>query len=140
MTLGGRAAEELVFGRITTGAQNDLERITKLAYSMISIYGMNKKVGNLSYYDPNNEYSFSKPYSEQTAKVMGASGRVVLITIPTGEEPELKTQLDAFRQTLKKLGNYELKEHELDTKDQPKYGAGMGLSGRRFERIPILLR
>lgn len=70
MTLGGRAAEEIIFGKITTGAQNDLERITKLAYSMIMIYGMNKKVGNLSYHDPNNEYSFSKPYSEETAKII----------------------------------------------------------------------
>jgi len=70
MTLGGRAAEEIIFGKITTGAQNDLERITKLAYSMVIIYGMNKKVGNLSYYDQNAEYSFNKPYSEETAKVI----------------------------------------------------------------------
>jgi len=70
MALGGRAAEELVFGKITTGAQNDLETITKMAYSMVAIYGMNKKIGNVSYYDPNAEYSFSKPYSEETAKVI----------------------------------------------------------------------
>ena len=70
MALGGRAAEDIVFGRITTGAQNDLERITKMAYSMIAIYGMNKKVGNVSYYDPQNEYSFNKPYSEETAKTI----------------------------------------------------------------------
>src|SRR5207245_10757577 len=49
-------------------------------------------------------------------------------------EPELKTQLEAFRATLKKIGNYEIKEHELDTKDQAKYGLGAGLSGRRFVR------
>lgn len=70
MALGGRAAEELIFGRITTGAQNDLETITKMAYSMVAIYGMNKKVGNVSYYDPNSEYSFNKPYSEDTAKII----------------------------------------------------------------------
>ncbi|GIV35023.1 MAG: ATP-dependent zinc metalloprotease FtsH [Chitinophagales bacterium] len=70
MSLGGRAAEEIVFGKVTTGAQNDLERITKLAYSMVIVYGMNERVGHLSYYDPNNEYNFSKPYSEETARII----------------------------------------------------------------------
>jgi cell division protease FtsH len=70
MTLGGRAAEELVFGKISTGAQNDLERITKMAYAMITIYGMNEKVGNVSFYDPQQEYTFQKPYSEETAKLI----------------------------------------------------------------------
>lgn len=69
VTLGGRAAEEIVFGQISTGAQNDLERITKLAYSMITIYGMNDKLGNISYYDSKgSEYQFNKPYSEETAR------------------------------------------------------------------------
>ena len=53
MTLGGRAAEEIVFGRISTGAQNDLERITKMAYAMVTIYGANKRIGNVSFNDPN---------------------------------------------------------------------------------------
>jgi AFG3 family protein len=70
MTLGGRAAEDIVFGRISTGAQNDLERITKLSYAMISIYGMNPKVGNISYYDSNGENQFMKPYSEHTAQLI----------------------------------------------------------------------
>ena len=64
MTLGGRVAEDIIFNRISTGAQNDLERITKMAYAMVTIYGMNDKVGNLSFYDPNNEYGFTKPYSD----------------------------------------------------------------------------
>ncbi len=69
MTFGGRAAEEIIFGKISTGALSDLERITKMAYSMVSIYGMNSEVGNISYYDPNrNEYSFNKPYSEAMAE------------------------------------------------------------------------
>jgi len=72
--------------------------------------------------------------AEQTAKLVGPKGHLLLITIPTVTEPELKTQLEAFRATLKKLGNYEIKDHELDTKDQPKYGLGAGLSGRRFVR------
>jgi len=72
--------------------------------------------------------------AEETARLVGPKGRLVLITIPTGPEPELRTQLDAFRRRLKTLGDYDLKEHELDTKDQPKYGLGAGLSGRRFVR------
>jgi len=70
MTLGGRAAEEIIFGKISTGAQNDLERITQMAYSMVTIYGMNERVGQLSFYDANNDYSFQKPYSDATAKII----------------------------------------------------------------------
>jgi len=70
MTLGGRAAEDIIFGRISTGAQNDLERITKMAYAMITIYGMNERIGNVSFNDPNMDQRFSKPYSEQTAQVI----------------------------------------------------------------------
>lgn len=70
MTLGGRAAEDVFFGKISTGAQNDLERITKMAYAMVTIYGMNHKVGNVSFNDPQNEYGFGKPYSEQTATLI----------------------------------------------------------------------
>ena len=70
MTLGGRVAEDIIFGRISTGAQNDLERITKMAYAMVTIYGMNSKVGNVSFYDPNNEYGFTKPYSDKTAEMI----------------------------------------------------------------------
>ncbi|MEM1000752.1 MAG: ATP-dependent zinc metalloprotease FtsH [Bacteroidota bacterium] len=67
VSLGGRVAEDLVFGRITTGAQNDLERVTKSAYEMITVYGMNDKIGNVSFVDRDGEFSFSKPYSEKTA-------------------------------------------------------------------------
>lgn len=71
MALGGRAAEDIVFGRISTGALSDLERITKMAYSMVTIYGMNKRIGNISYYDPQNpDYGFTKPYSEATAQAI----------------------------------------------------------------------
>ncbi len=72
--------------------------------------------------------------AEQTAAAVGPKGRILLITIPTSGQAELAAQLDAFNRTLKKLGTYEVKEHELDTKDQPKYGPGTGLSGRRFVR------
>lgn len=69
MTFGGRAAEEIVFEKISTGALSDLERITKMAYSMVTVYGMNKEIGNMSYYDSKqSDYSFNKPYSEATAE------------------------------------------------------------------------
>ncbi len=71
-TLGGRASEELIFGTVSTGALNDLERVTKQAYAMIAYYGLNKKIGNLSYYDSTGqqEYSFQRPYSEKTAQMI----------------------------------------------------------------------
>jgi AFG3 family protein len=71
-TLGGRAAEELTFGKISSGALNDLERNTKLAYSMIAYMGMSKEVGNLSFYDSSgrSEYQFQKPYSDKTGELI----------------------------------------------------------------------
>lgn len=69
-TLGGRAAELLTFNRISTGALSDLERVTKQAYAMTSIYGLNERVGNISFYDSQGRDSFTKPYSEDTAKVI----------------------------------------------------------------------
>lgn len=70
--LGGRAAEELTFGQISTGAQNDLEKATKQAYAMVTIFGMSEKIGNLSYYDSSgqSDFSFTKPYSEKTAELI----------------------------------------------------------------------
>jgi cell division protease FtsH len=71
MTLGGRAAEQIIFGKISTGALSDLERITKMAYSMVSVYGMNDKLGNVSYYDSKSDgYKMTKPYSEATAEMI----------------------------------------------------------------------
>jgi cell division protease FtsH len=71
MTLGGRAAEEIIFGKISTGALSDLERITKMAYSMVSVYGMNEKMGNVSFFDSKSDgYKMTKPYSEATAEMI----------------------------------------------------------------------
>jgi len=71
-TLGGRAAEYVTFGKISTGALSDLEKVTKQSYAMVSMYGLSEKLGNISFYDSQgrNEYSFSKPYSEDTAKMI----------------------------------------------------------------------
>lgn len=65
--LGGRAAEEIMFGKISTGALSDLEKVTKQAYAMVSIYGLSEKIGNISYYDPQGQSAFQKPYSEERA-------------------------------------------------------------------------
>lgn len=69
-TLAGRAAEELIFGKISTGALNDLEKVTRQARAIVTIYGLNKEIGNITYYDSSgqSEYNFSKPYSEKTAE------------------------------------------------------------------------
>ena len=71
-TLGGRAAEQTIFGNISTGALSDLERVTKQAQAMVTVYGLNEKIGNISYYDSTgqSEYNFGKPYSDQTAKLI----------------------------------------------------------------------
>jgi len=79
MTLGGRAAEEIIFGKISTGALSDLERVTKMAYSMVTIYGMNSKIGNLSFYDSKqSDYNFTKPYSEATAETIDSEVRKII--------------------------------------------------------------
>lgn len=68
--LGGRAAEQLIFGKISTGALSDLEKVTKQAYAMVSIYGLNERVGNISFYDSQGRDAFTKPYSDDTARII----------------------------------------------------------------------
>ena len=69
-TLGGRAAEKIIFNKISTGALSDLEKVTKQARAMVTVYGLNEKVGNITYYDSSGNDSFVKPYSENTAKII----------------------------------------------------------------------
>src|SRR5678810_783108 len=78
MTLGGRASEEIFFGKISTGASNDLQQITKTAYAMITVYGMNEKIGNISFYDPAQDNTFTKPYSEETGKMIDEEVRILI--------------------------------------------------------------
>ncbi len=78
MTLGGRASESIFFGKISTGAQNDLQQITRTAYAMVTIYGMNDQVGNISFYDPQAENAFTKPYSEETSKMIDQEVRKLI--------------------------------------------------------------
>jgi cell division protease FtsH len=74
MTFGGRAAENIIFGKISTGAQNDLDQVTKMAYSMVAVFGMNEKVGQVSFYGMQND-QFQKPYSDGTASMIDAEVR-----------------------------------------------------------------
>jgi cell division protease FtsH len=78
--LGGRASEELVFGRISTGALSDLEKITKQAYAMVSFFGMSDKVGNISFYDSSgqSDFGFTKPYSEKTAELIDQEVNLII--------------------------------------------------------------
>ncbi len=78
MTLGGRAAERIVFDKISTGAQNDLDQVTKVAYAMVSVFGMNEKVGNVSFYDMQNQNSFNKPFSEETSRIIDEESRKII--------------------------------------------------------------
>ena len=78
MTLGGRVAEDIIFGQISTGAQNDLERITQVAYGIVSVYGMTEKIGNISFVDRSGEYQFKRQYSEATAQLIDAEVRKII--------------------------------------------------------------
>ncbi len=107
MTLGGRAAEDIVFGKISTGAQNDLERITKMAYAMVTIYGMNDKVGQVSFNDSTGEFAYNKPYSEKTADLIDEEVRLII----QKAYDRTKTLLNERRSELEKLA------HELLAKE-----------------------
>ena len=108
MTMGGRVAEDIVFNKISTGAQNDLERITKLAYAMVSIYGMNEKVGNVSFNDTQGEYQFNKPYSDKTSELIDVEVRNLINSV----YETTKQLLNNKREGLDKLA-YKLLEKEI---------------------------
>ena len=129
MTLGGRAAEDIFFGKISTGAQNDLERITKMAYSMVTIYGMSEKVGNLSFYDPQGEYGYQKPYSEKTSELIDEEVR----NIVAGAYNRCKNLLTDKKEELKAVAEELLQKEILFQSDLER------LIGKRpFDQKPIL--
>lgn len=109
MTLGGRASEELIFEKISTGAQNDLQVVTKMAYAMVTVYGMNDKVGNISFYDPQNDYTFNKPYSEATARMIDEEVRKLIENAYIRTKELLRDRLEQ----LKLLANELLKKEVL---------------------------
>lgn len=103
MAFGGRVAEDIIFNKISTGALSDLERITKMAYSIVTVYGMNKEIGNLSYYDSKqSEYNFQKPYSESTSEKI---------------DKEVKAMIDFCYQRTKKLLNDHREQLEIIAKE-----------------------
>lgn len=108
MTFGGRAAESIVFGKVSTGAQNDLDQVTKMAYSMISIFGMNEKVGQVSFYGMQSE-QFNKPYSDVTASMIDEEVRK-LVESQFNRAKELLTER---REELEKLANALLEKEVL---------------------------
>ena len=106
-TLGGRAAEKIIFGKISTGALSDLVKVTRQARSIVTIYGLNDKIGNITYYDANgqNEFGFTKPYSEETAKQIDEEISIIV-------EQQYKRALALLRKHKNKLT--ELAEHLLE--------------------------
>ena len=129
MTLGGRASEDIFFGKISTGASNDLQQITKIAYSMVTVYGMNDKVGNISYYDPAQENYFTKPYSEETGKMIDHEVRKLI------DEAYIKTK----KLLQEKRGDVEKLAKELLVKEVLFKSDVEALIGKRpFEEKKIL--
>ncbi len=113
MTLGGRASEDIFFSKISTGAQNDLQQITRIAYAMVTVYGMNDKIGNISYFDPQQEASFTKPYSDETAKMIDEEVRKLI------DEAYIKTKqlLIEKKGDVEKLANALLEREVLFQSD-----------------------
>jgi AFG3 family protein len=129
MTLGGRASEDIFFGKISTGASNDLQQITKIAYSMITVYGMNDKIGNISFYDPAQDNTFTKPYSEETGKMIDHEVRKLI----ESAYEKTKALLTQKRGDVEKLAKELLKKEVLFQSDVE------ALIGKRpFEEKKIL--
>jgi len=100
--MGGRAAEEVFFGKISTGALSDLEKVTKMAYAMVSIYGLSKKIGNISYYDSSGQQTgFIKPYSEERAQLIDQEVSKIL----EQQYQRAKDILIANKEKVEKLGS-----------------------------------
>lgn len=113
--LGGRAAEDLIFGKISTGALNDLEKVTKQVYAMVVYFGLNKRIGNVSYYDSSgqSEYSLTKPFSERTAQVIDEE---VSKLVEMAYE-RAKTILTENKEKLVKLGDLLLEKEVIFRED-----------------------
>jgi len=114
-TLGGRAAEQVVFHKVSTGALNDLEKVTKQAYAMVSYYGLSKKIGNISYYDSTGQqdYSFNKPFSEKTAE---AIDKEISIMVEEAYDRAVKT-LEDNREGLEKLAELLIEKEVIFSDD-----------------------
>ena len=125
MTMGGRAAEKIVFDKISTGAQSDLDQVTKMAYSMIAVYGMNDKVGNVSFHGMQQD-QFSKPYSDDTARLIDEEVRSMI----DNQYERAKNLLIEKREELNTLANALLENEVLHKSDVER------LIGPRFGSTP----
>ena len=128
-TLGGRAAEQIIFGKVSTGALNDLERVTKQAYAMVTYFGLSDKIGNLSFYDSSGqqEFSFQRPYSEKTSELIDQEVKSII-------DEQYKRALGILREQtegLKKLSDQLLEKEVIFTEDLEKI-----FGKRKAGRVP----
>ena len=112
-TIGGRVAEEIINGKISTGALSDLEKITKQAYAMVSYFGMSDKVGHISFYDSQDGYGFNKPYSEKTAELIDNEAKELIDAAHKKAHEVLEANIDG----LTKLANLLLEREVIFTED-----------------------
>ncbi len=115
--MGGRAAEDVFFGKISTGALSDLEKVTKMAYAMVSIYGLSKNIGNISYYDSSGQQSgFTKPYSEERAQNIDKEVSEIL----DNQYKRAKKILVKYKEKVENLGSYLLQKEVIFKADLEK--------------------
>jgi len=126
MTFGGRAAEKIIFNKISTGAQSDLDQVTKMAYSMITVFGMNEKVGQVSFYDM-TQNSFQKPYSDETARLIDDEVRKLL-------DQQYERAQNLLKEKSKEL---EILAQELLSKEVLLKSDVERLIGQRSAEIPV---
>jgi len=115
-TLGGRAAEEIIYNKISTGALNDLEKVSKQAKAMVLIYGFNEQIGNVTYYDSTGEQTFNKPYSEDTAKKIDTEIKKII----ENEYSRAKKILKKYKKSLTELAELLLKKEVIFKEDLEK--------------------
>ncbi len=134
VTLGGRASEEIIFRKVSTGALNDLERVTKQAYAMVTYFGMSPQIGNISYYDSTgqNEYSFSKPYSEKTAELIDKE----VSQIVRNSYERVKQILDKQKEGLVQLAELLLEKEVIFSEDLEKI-FGERTFGKEEKKVPV---
>jgi ATP-dependent metalloprotease FtsH len=128
-TLGGRAAEQIIFNKVSTGALNDLERVTKQAYAMVTYFGLSDKIGNLSFYDSSGqqEFSFQRPYSEKTSEMIDQEVKDIIDT----EYKRALGILEEQKEGLKKLSDQLLEKEVIFTEDLEKI-----FGKRKAGRVP----
>ena len=115
--MGGRAAEDIFFGKISTGALSDLEKVTKMAYAMVSLYGLSKNIGNISYYDSSGQQSgFTKPYSEERAQNIDKEVSAIL----DKQYKRAKQILTKYKEKVENLGSYLLTKEVIFKNDLEK--------------------